>query len=338
MSGGAKTPRPLLLVLLSFSVAAFSQQKEIPPRPTAPSHPPARPNLNNEAYVPYWTLEPGWHSEIELRNNIKSRDLQVVPVVRTPAGNEIELAAVTVKPDEVIMVDLAAELGKVSPELVGKTGSYGSAVLRFVSQDPANLYVGSMVHREGKPISFHFDGMVSEEVFNGGTSRESIWWLPKSSTEGHLIITNASAKPGVMKLSLYDGSGAAYEQQIGLGPRQMRRFSIRELTMQAGFTANSGGLRIAVDRGSESLYAAQIDFDDTTGFSALLRMFERDPAEKVRQITLRAPMMALASPDPALFMPKDTKLKPQAFLRNAAPETLRVSASVRWRSDAETGS
>jgi hypothetical protein len=308
-----------------------------PPRPTMPSNIPSRPNLNNEVYVPYWTLEPGWHTEIELRNNLKSSDLQVTPVVRTQAGMEITLPAVTVKPDEVKLVDLHAELSNARPEMVGRTGSYGSAVLRFISPGAENLYVGSMVHREGKPISFHFDGAPTEVSFNGGTTRETIWWLPNSSSEGHLIITNASSKPAVMNLILYNQAGVDFKRQFALAPRQMRRFSIRELVTEAHLSDESGGLRIEVQKGSESVYAAEIAFDETTGFSALLRMFERNPEDKIRQVTLRAPMMALSSPDPALFMPQETVLKPRVFLRNAAPEPLKLSASLRWRADDLTG-
>lgn len=295
------------------------------------------PNVPNEVYVPYWTLEPGWHTGIELRNNLLTGDLTVTPSLRTAAGVEVALSPVTVKPNEVTVVDLHAEAMKFAPQLEGKSGAVGSAVLRYTSPFAQNLYAGSMVHLEGKPIAYHFDAMPSDPTFDGDTSREGIWWLPTKGAEGHLIVTNASSKPSISTLTLFSASGKAMEKRIALGPRQMRRLSMRELVTEAGFTETSGGLRIQVEKGSESIYAAQVTFDETTGFSALLRMFERNPAEKAGKVTLRAPMMALSNPDPVLLMPKDTVLRPQIFLRNAAPEPIQVKAVLRWRDGDKSG-
>jgi hypothetical protein len=52
--------------------------------------PPPRQAINQEMYAPYWTLEPGWHTDIELRNNRKS-DVTVMPSLRTASGTEIPL-------------------------------------------------------------------------------------------------------------------------------------------------------------------------------------------------------------------------------------------------------
>lgn len=324
------------LFFLLPSGLLFSQDR--PPRPTQPSIPPVRPILANELYIPYWTLEPGWHTGIEIRNNFKASTLTVTPAIRTSAGAEIALPRVTVKPDEVIMVDLHEELAKVAPQLIGQSGAIGSAVLRFDSQSLKNIYAGSMVHYLGKPIAYHFDAMHQGKVFNGETTRESIWWLPTPTADGHLIITNASAKPSVMSVALFDDSGRASESRVSLGPRQTRRISIREAVITAGFKSISGGLRVAVEKGSESVYAAQVVFDETSGFSALMRMFERDPGREVQAITLRAPMMALSNPDPALFLPEGTVLKPKIFMRNASEGVLKVSASLRWRTEGENAS
>ena len=53
---------------------------------------------------------------------------------------------------------------------------------------------------------------------------------------------------------------------------------------------------------------------------------------------MRAPMMALANPDPVLMFPAGTKLVPQISLRNTTAAPLRVGASLNWRSDSQSGS
>ena len=42
-------------------------------------------------FAPYWTAEPGWHSEFQLRNNLASGTLTVTPVLRLYTGQEVAL-------------------------------------------------------------------------------------------------------------------------------------------------------------------------------------------------------------------------------------------------------
>ena len=58
---------------------------------------------------------------------------------------------------------------------------------------------------------------------------------------------------------------------------------------EAAITETTGGLRLEIAKGSESIYVAQIVFDETTGFSALMKTFERNLNEPVHNVILRAP-------------------------------------------------
>ena len=49
-----------------------------------------------ESFAPYWTAEPGWETELQLRNNLASGALTVTPVLRLANGNEIPLDPVTI--------------------------------------------------------------------------------------------------------------------------------------------------------------------------------------------------------------------------------------------------
>ncbi len=89
-------------------------------------------------------------------------------------------------------------------------------------------------------------------------------------------------------------------------------------------------MTVLVPSGGGNLITSHIVFDETTGMSATMKSFERDPAEKPRLHTVRAPMMALANPDPVLQFPSGTKLIPQVFLRNTTAAPLPVGASLQW--------
>lgn len=111
-----------------------------------------------EVSTSYWSLEPGWNTELEIRNNLAERQLTVTPVLRTAAGREIALPDVVLASEEVTSINLQQAVAQVAPELVNRMGSFGSAAVRFSGLNERNVFAATMVYREGHPIDFHFDG------------------------------------------------------------------------------------------------------------------------------------------------------------------------------------
>ena len=76
-----------------------------------------------------------------------------------------------------------------------------------------------------------------------------------------------------------------------------------------------------------------------------MKMFDYDPRAQIAerdfagtgQWTLRAPMLALSSPDPALAFPVGTILQPQLFIRNTTSKSIDASLTFNWRSNTATG-
>ena len=100
----------------------------------------------------YWSLEPGWNTELEIRNNLVERQLTVTPVLRTAAGREIALPDVVLASEEVTSINLQQALSQAAPELVNRMGSFGSAAVRFGGLNDRNVFAAAMVYREGHPI------------------------------------------------------------------------------------------------------------------------------------------------------------------------------------------
>ena len=151
-----------------------------------------------------------------------------------------------------------------------------------------------------------------------------MWWLPNSVASDYLILTNQSQNALPLDLSLYDASGKENRQKVILGSFETSRFSLRRLVQAAGLTGSYGGIKVSAAAHASSLDTLHFLFDDTAGFSALLKMFSYDPQTKLEEHdyavtgvwTLRAPMLALSNPDPALAFPPGTTLRPQLFIRN----------------------
>ncbi len=74
-------------------------------------------------------------------------------------------------------------------------------------------------------------------------------------------------------------------------------------------------------------------------------MFDHDPQATIEHRdfartgvwTLRAPMLALSQPDPALAFPEGTTLRPELFIRNTTAKPEAVSLSFNWRNLSTAG-
>jgi len=86
-----------------------------------------------------------------------------------------------------------------------------------------------MIRRNGHPIAFHIDGIGESQALQSG-SREGIWWLPHSTANDWLVVSNQGKNTVPLDLSLYDARGNAHRQQVLLGPGETTRYSVRRLT------------------------------------------------------------------------------------------------------------
>jgi hypothetical protein len=209
-----------------------------------------------------------------------------------------------------------------------------------------NLYAAVMVLETGYPIAFHMDAFVQATDYDSG-SREGIWWLPNGTAKDFLVLTNQSAQALQVTLRLFDATGRVSVQQIVLKPQNTFRNSVRDLAKAAGLVGTYGGLKIDAPSKVGSLDTAYLLFDETAGFSSVMKTFGRDPQGKLGQRlgfpkvntwTTRAPMLALSSPDPSLGFPSATVLQPEIFVRNTTGDPVSAALRFNWHTDTNNGS
>jgi hypothetical protein len=342
-----RRPRPFLLsfallILIPFAPQlAQAQSQSSPPTRKAPPPPPPPPVTDQQQFISYWTTETGWRTELQLRNNAVAEDLTVTPALRLPDGTETSLAPVTIKPQEVASINLDAAIPSAAPQLIG---TYGSVVLRYRSPTFSGLYAVVMIHGIGRSIAFHIDGMDDSQDYQAG-SREGIWWLPNSSASDYLVLVNQGQDSLPLVVSLFDSSGKASTQNLTLAPAATSRLSVRQLATAAGLTGSYGGIKVSAANHAGSLNTLHVLFDENAGFSAILKMFDHDPNTKLAEHdfagtgiwTLRAPMLALSNPDPALAFPVGTTLRPQIFIRNTTGKPIDAALRFNWRANGTTG-
>ncbi len=168
--------------------------------------------------------------------------------------------------------------------------------------------------------------------------------LPRDSAKDWLVLANTSDSSLAARLTLYESGGKAWRQNLKLDPRQTTRISMRSLVQQGGLAGSFGGISVDAGPRAADLDSAQFVYDETTGSLALMKMFDRVPSATLSQRslansqwTIRAPMLPLTNPDPALALPAGTTLKPAIFLRNASANGYRAQVTFNWRSGTITG-
>jgi|SRR5271165_4682357 len=129
----------LLILVVVVAVSGYAQRPA--PKP-------------QELFAPYWTSEPAWDTELQLKNNLASGPLTVTPVLRLASGEEIPLDPVTIAPNVSVSVWVNQGLLKHSPGLLSQPGSYGSVVFRYTSLSATNLYATVVPLIHGAPIAF----------------------------------------------------------------------------------------------------------------------------------------------------------------------------------------
>lgn len=250
----------------------------------------------------------------------------------------------TILSNSVVSVEVAEALPKRAPDLVGSTPLYGSVAFRYTSLHARNLYAAVMIHMHGQPIGYHVDAFPVSSEARGG-SREGIWWQPHAGAKDVLVISNGSDKLVSGTLSLFDATGKRWSQPLALSGYRTLRMSVGDLVRAAGLAGSYGGIKYEVPANVSAVDSVHVLYDETTGFSATMKMFDRDPAAKLeertwagnKQWTMWAPMLALRSPDPAVGFPAGTVLEPTIFVYNPTGKTAPASTTLSWRSDSATG-
>ena len=323
---------PTLTLALLFSQPAWAQATTQNAPPTRKAPPPA---VDQQQFISYWTTETGWGTQLELRNNQATGVLAVTPVLRATDGSETDLASVTVQPQDVQTLDVEAAVGTSAPQLIG---AYGSVLLRYRASSFSALYAVAMVHGIGHSVALHIDGIGEDQSgITGG--REGVWWLPNATASDYLILGNQGKTALPLTLTLFDASGKSAAQNLTLPPAAMNRLSVRQLLKSQGLSGSYGGIQLSAASHAGSLNTLHVVFDENVGFSAFLKMFDYDPRAKLSERdyaasgtwTLRAPMLALSTPDPALAFPFGTRLRPQLLIRNTTAKPIDASLRFTWR-------
>lgn len=312
------------------------------------SRPPSA--TQHEQIATFWTSESGWDTELRMKNNLPADSLEVTPVLRFASGQELSLDAVSVPPNSSVSLSVNDALQKRAPNLVGQLASYGSVSFRFISPEALNLHATAVPSLKGVPVAFSIKARPGkspiESVGNGRqNSLEGFWWRARSGLTDVVIVSNSSEASVFGTLSIFDADGKKWSEPVSLTAHETRRLEINDLILKAGLGGNFGGISIETPALADSLSAVHLMYDEGGKFSSSSEMFHRDPGSSLverlgsnqKQWVMRAPMLALQSPDPALGLPATTTMQPTLLVRNTTGHAVVTNITLNWRRDSKTG-
>jgi hypothetical protein len=85
-------PSSVVLLIFLLPMARFARPQQKPGKRQSPRAAPWHPEPQEE-FVPYWTLEPGWDTALEMRSNVPGHDIVVTPALQVAGGAEFPLEA-----------------------------------------------------------------------------------------------------------------------------------------------------------------------------------------------------------------------------------------------------
>jgi hypothetical protein len=103
-----------VVACLLFVPSSFAQQQ---PKTSGIKVPPV---LRQEMVVPYWTLEPGWHTDLEIRNNNATHPITVTPFLLMSSGDEVALPSVELAINEIKSINIGAAISGVRASITAK--------------------------------------------------------------------------------------------------------------------------------------------------------------------------------------------------------------------------
>lgn len=312
---------------LILSTLAFFTYFSFHSRSGAQTNQPVVENFHFLIAAPYWSVEDGFVSTIEMKNYHVDQPLTVTMVLYPLHGPEIILDPVTLNPSETRLININDTLASYH-----KHFTVGAAELRYSQLTEGVFGANLTVLNVTKSLIYNFQFRLPEM----SARLEGLFWFYDKHTDGFVAVQNTSDHDVVVTPTLFAREYSYQLTQINLRPHQMELIQLRsELHKLQLDDLDAGGIKLEASE-EEAIVAGGGLANPAVGFSAPLRM--DDPvvqAMRAKQLgrTLHALNVAIGADDPMMGMglPVTARMNPIMNLRNVSGETIRVTPVFRYQ-------
>jgi hypothetical protein len=283
-------------------------------------------NYNFLIAAPYWSVENGFVSTIEMKNYHVEEPLTITPILYPLDGPEIILTPITLKPSESRLLNINEVLASY-----GKQFTVGAAVIKYGQLTEGVFGANLTVLNAPKSLIYNFQFRLPEET----PKLEGLWWFYDKQTDGFIAVQNTSDKNVTVVPSLYVHEQRRQLQLIQLQPHQMKLIELRRELNKLKEDEVAGGINLQASE-SGAIIAGGGLVNPEIGFSAPLRMDDSDmQAMRGKHLgqTIHALGVMIGADDPMMSMglPSSSRMNPIVNLRNVSGQTIQVSPVFRYQ-------
>ena len=283
-------------------------------------------NYNFLIAAPYWSVEKGFVSTIEMKNYHVEEPLTITPILYPLDGPEIILTPITLNPSETRMLNINEVLASY-----GKQFTVGAAVIKYSQLTEGVFGANLTVLNAPKSLIYNFQFRLPEKT----PRLEGLWWFYDKQTDGFVAIQNTSDKNVTVVPTLYVHEQRRQLQLVQLQPHQMKLIELRRELNRLKEDDVAGGIKLQASE-SGAVVAGGGLVNPEIGFSAPLRMDDPDMqgmrAKHLGQ-TVHALGVMIGADDPMMSMglPSSARMNPIINLRNVSAQAMQVTPLFRYQ-------
>lgn len=275
----------------------------------------------------YWTVEPGFSSTLEMKNNRVHDTLTARVSLYSASGEEYYLHAITMAPRETVVVSINNVMESLPPAIAARAGKNGTIELEFDGPNSSAIMGSVTVRNPEKKIAWNFFLYPSRPGL-AYAPLQGVFWFPDHRTDGFVVIQNVSESM-VRVYPTFEIASARYPAaSASLLPGQLYKFDLRKELRSLGLQGlTMGGIEVNYEGASDAIRAHGVLYNGA-GFSAEIDFLRRDAWDAQQSFYLRTPRFAVGSADPVLGLPTRTKFDPYVVLHNFGSYLLQLTLKV----------
>ena len=281
-------------------------------------------------WSPYWTVQPGFTSTMEMKNNRAKETLRVVVSLYFAGGEEYHLDPILLGPRQTIVMNLNRVVESLPVSVAERATKEGTAEVKFGGPNNAALMGSISVTNPERGIAWNFR-LYPVKPTLAVTPVRGLFWFPDEDTDGFVAVQNASEEFITVLPKLQIASAFYSLAPISLGSGQGFKLELRKELRKLGLgEAMAGGIDFSYQGPPDALKAHGVLFNNR-GFSAEIDFTRSDSSPEPQVLALRTPRFAIGKADPALGLPEPTIFEPVLALHNFSTQGLAVTLSVGYR-------
>jgi hypothetical protein len=288
-----------------------------------------QPTPGQKLWAAYWTVQPGFMSTLEMKNNLVQMPLNVGVSLYFASGEEYPLAPITLGPRQTAVLDINRIIALLPASTRARAGTEGTVEVDFNAPTPSSLMGSVSVANANRGTAWNFF-LYAQRPDPTPLPLRGVFWFADDQCDGFIALQNISDAPVLVSPRLEISSHSYPVPTVSLASGQGFKFELRKELNKLGLKdATAGGIEFTYQGNPDALKAHGALFDDR-GFSAEIDFIRYDSTTDSGTFSLRTPRFAIGRADPILGLPAQAKFEPVVALHNFESNPLNVALLVGY--------